>query len=243
MADSCFKAGSDRRWFAILVRLVAAGRTEAAAKAEEGFPPHAENANTSSAPADAPPIVHEVLGGSGQPLDSSTRAFMEPRFGRDFGNVRVHIDARAKASARSVDALAYTVGQTSSSPPALCARRSSRPSVAGARADACRPAIGRAHCAGRPLQRQPDETSTKESPPAKTPPTKTAPPKPSPRKTLQREGVDLNDPVAGRHIWDHRRGSGANRIARAVRIGDEDKAGLRSPRKASSFTRRRQEFR
>ena len=34
----------------------------------------------------------------GQPLDSSTRAFMEPRFGHDFGNVRVHFDARAAAS-------------------------------------------------------------------------------------------------------------------------------------------------
>jgi hypothetical protein len=35
---------------------------------------------------------------------------MEPRFGQDFSRVRVHSDERAGASARSVDALAYTVG-------------------------------------------------------------------------------------------------------------------------------------
>jgi hypothetical protein len=36
---------------------------------------------------------------------------MEPRFGRDFGSVRVHTDGQAAASAQSVNALAYTVGQ------------------------------------------------------------------------------------------------------------------------------------
>ena len=36
---------------------------------------------------------------------------MESRFGRDFSQVRVHTDARAAQSARSVDALAYTVGR------------------------------------------------------------------------------------------------------------------------------------
>ena len=61
--------------------------------------------------AEAPPIVHEVLRSPGQPLDSSTRAFMEPRFGRDFSDVRVHTDAKAAESARAVGALAYTVGR------------------------------------------------------------------------------------------------------------------------------------
>ncbi|WP_431819295.1 DUF4157 domain-containing protein [Burkholderia sp. F1] len=31
----------------------------------------------------------------GRPLDAATRAYMEPRFGHDFGRVRVHTDARA----------------------------------------------------------------------------------------------------------------------------------------------------
>ena len=36
--------------------------------------------------------VHEVLQAPGQPLDTATRAFMEPRFGYDFSRVRVHAD-------------------------------------------------------------------------------------------------------------------------------------------------------
>jgi len=58
-----------------------------------------------------PPIVHEVLRSSGQPLDSATRAFMEPRLGHEFSRVRVHTDTRAAESAQAVNALAYTVGQ------------------------------------------------------------------------------------------------------------------------------------
>lgn len=57
-----------------------------------------------------PNIVHEVIRSNGQPLDLATRDFMEPRFGHDFSQVRVHTDAKAAESARSVNALAYTVG-------------------------------------------------------------------------------------------------------------------------------------
>jgi hypothetical protein len=63
-----------------------------------------------AAPATAPPIVHEVLRSPGRPLDAATRSYMEPRFGHDFGKVRVHADERAAESARAVNALAYTVG-------------------------------------------------------------------------------------------------------------------------------------
>lgn len=56
------------------------------------------------------PIVHEVLRSPGLPLDASTRAFMEPRFKQDFGRVRVHNDARAAESARTLNAQAYTFG-------------------------------------------------------------------------------------------------------------------------------------
>src|SRR5207237_9455954 len=56
-----------------------------------------------------PEIVHEVLRSSGQSLDPATRAFMEPRFGHDFSRVRVHTDETSAESARSVNALAYTV--------------------------------------------------------------------------------------------------------------------------------------
>jgi len=60
---------------------------------------------------ETPPIVHEVLRSPGQPLDTFSRAFMEPRFHHDFSRVRVHSDARAAESALAVNALAYTVGQ------------------------------------------------------------------------------------------------------------------------------------
>lgn len=57
-----------------------------------------------------PAAVYQALRGAGHPLDPATRAFMESRLGHDFGQVRVHTDARAAASADAVQARAYTVG-------------------------------------------------------------------------------------------------------------------------------------
>lgn len=62
-------------------------------------------------PITVPSVVHEVLRSPGAPLDTAVRAFMEPRFGHDFSQVRVHTDAKAVESARAVNAVAYTVGQ------------------------------------------------------------------------------------------------------------------------------------
>ena len=59
---------------------------------------------------EAPPIVREVLGSTGQPLDEDAKTFFERRLGHDFSRVRIHDDARAAESARAVGALAYTVG-------------------------------------------------------------------------------------------------------------------------------------
>jgi hypothetical protein len=58
-----------------------------------------------------PSSVERTLATPGRPLDADARGFMEDRFGRDFGGVRVHDDSAAAASARDVDAHAYTVGQ------------------------------------------------------------------------------------------------------------------------------------
>ena len=58
-----------------------------------------------------PSIVHEVLRSPGQPLDAATRAFMEPRFGRDFSHVRIHSNEAAGQSSEEVNAQAYTVGK------------------------------------------------------------------------------------------------------------------------------------
>ncbi len=58
-----------------------------------------------------PPVVHDVLGSPGQPIDRATRTFMEPRFGYDLSQVRVHSDPRAARSARAMNAIAYTMGR------------------------------------------------------------------------------------------------------------------------------------
>jgi hypothetical protein len=49
--------------------------------------------------------------GVGQPLDPAVRTFTESAFGADFGDVRVHTDAHAAATARGLHALAYTIGR------------------------------------------------------------------------------------------------------------------------------------
>jgi hypothetical protein len=68
------------------------------------------SADGSSAPGEAPPAVRSVLATSGRPLEPRSRSVMERAFGHDFGRVRIHTDAAAAASARSVAAHAYTVG-------------------------------------------------------------------------------------------------------------------------------------
>ena len=56
-------------------------------------------------------LVREVLASPGRPLDARERAFLEPRFRHDFGEVRVHADAVSAASARAVGAAAFTAGR------------------------------------------------------------------------------------------------------------------------------------
>ena len=49
--------------------------------------------------------------GGRRPLAESKRAYFEPRFGRDFSQVRVHTDTRTAESAWAVNARAFTVGR------------------------------------------------------------------------------------------------------------------------------------
>lgn len=60
-----------------------------------------------------PPLNEDLtrLRGGGQPLDPQTRAYFEPRFGVDFGDVRIHSDSRAAAAAQAVRAQAFTLGR------------------------------------------------------------------------------------------------------------------------------------
>ncbi|MGH9429919.1 MAG: DUF4157 domain-containing protein [Terriglobia bacterium] len=58
----------------------------------------------------APTLVRDVVESPGRPLDAATRSFMEPRFGYDLSQIRVHTDDRAAESAQAVRANAYTAG-------------------------------------------------------------------------------------------------------------------------------------
>jgi len=51
------------------------------------------------------------LNSGGVPLDATTRAFFEPRFGQDFSQVRLHTDSNAAQMAESLNARAFTLGK------------------------------------------------------------------------------------------------------------------------------------
>ena len=52
-----------------------------------------------------------ALAQGGVPLTPEQRAYFEPRFGRDFSEVRVHADGSAAEAARAINAHAYTLGR------------------------------------------------------------------------------------------------------------------------------------
>jgi hypothetical protein len=54
--------------------------------------------------------VTELVTRPGRPLDAAARGDMEAALGHDFGDVQIHTDAAAAASAHAVQAHAYTVG-------------------------------------------------------------------------------------------------------------------------------------
>ena len=63
---------------------------------------------------DVSPTVQSRIDGlrdGGRPLPRSVRTYFEPRFGQDFGGVRVHTGAQASEIAQAVNARAFTVGR------------------------------------------------------------------------------------------------------------------------------------
>lgn len=85
---------------------------DAALGLPDGAPPIAASSSGSTTASEtlAPNIVHKALASPGRPLDTAKRAFFEPRFERDFSEVRVHSGATAAASAAAIGARAYAVG-------------------------------------------------------------------------------------------------------------------------------------
>jgi hypothetical protein len=66
--------------------------------------------------ADGPKLEPEIgtrilaMRGDGQPLTSSERQFMEPRFGADFSAIRIHTNQEADTHSRALHARAFTLG-------------------------------------------------------------------------------------------------------------------------------------
>ena len=67
-------------------------------------------ADRDASPAKAADGIGAPLG-TGRALEPDVRRFFEPRYGVDFSAVRVHTDSSADAAARSVSALAFTLGR------------------------------------------------------------------------------------------------------------------------------------
>jgi hypothetical protein len=85
-------------------------RQEEVEEEEEGEPLQAKEV-----PGHAPSVTPEfasrinAIRDGGRPFPKPARAFFEPRFNRDFSQVRVHTDARAAESARAMNARAFTL--------------------------------------------------------------------------------------------------------------------------------------
>ena len=85
------------------------GGLEASSHAEHSSSSNAQS-ETSTSNRTAPSIVHKVLSSPGEPLDAATRAFMEPRLGHQFDQIRIHTDTPAAKAAEALGAEAFTVG-------------------------------------------------------------------------------------------------------------------------------------
>lgn len=55
--------------------------------------------------------ISRLRQGGGAVLPSSTRAFLEPRFGNDFSNVRIHTSPQAARLSQNINARAFTIGR------------------------------------------------------------------------------------------------------------------------------------
>lgn len=102
--DDPLEAEADR----VADRIMAGGGAAGTLAPAAGAPGAAVQAK----PAGTSPVAAAVpgLGSGGRPLAEGDRQWFEPRFGTDFGDVRIHDDASASSAAEAIGALAYTSG-------------------------------------------------------------------------------------------------------------------------------------
>jgi hypothetical protein len=95
----------------LALRAALSGRLDAAGpRGVLGLQRAVGNAGATAALEEERSPVHDVVSSPGAPLDRDVREDMEARLGHDFSDVRVHTDGAADASAKAVNAHAYTVG-------------------------------------------------------------------------------------------------------------------------------------
>ena len=109
------RTGGDEAATSLAARAAAAGRTDALGHASvlrlQRAAGNAGVARLFDGEAEQESPVKDVIGrGGGTPLEPAVRQRMETSFGTDFSDVLVHTGGSAAASARAVDAHAYTVG-------------------------------------------------------------------------------------------------------------------------------------
>ncbi|TVQ32915.1 MAG: DUF4157 domain-containing protein [Geminicoccaceae bacterium] len=103
------EAVADRLADAALQHLTSAIGTPPPSERPPAAPPTGRGRGRPLHPATAKAVAR-VTGRAGEPLAPALRADLEPAFGTDLGDVRIHRDVAAAASARSLHAHAYTVG-------------------------------------------------------------------------------------------------------------------------------------
>lgn len=100
-------SGPERRGEAVTCGCAASGRSGYACPRCRA---RIDRWSAGAAPAQVPPLVHEVLDEPGRALDPARRPALRRHFGHDLADVRIHDGARAAASALALNAEAYTVG-------------------------------------------------------------------------------------------------------------------------------------
>ena len=94
---------------AAIARMPAPGASGVSATAD---PAEVQRDAAHPAPATVPSAgeIGGAMSGGGAPLPGPVRSYMEPRFGADFGAVRIHTDSRAADLSERLNANAFTVG-------------------------------------------------------------------------------------------------------------------------------------
>ncbi|MFL6260722.1 MAG: DUF4157 domain-containing protein [Thermoanaerobaculia bacterium] len=155
-------------------------------KCEQEEDEELQRKETAGDPQPAQVASHLSALGAGQPLSPGLRGYFEPRFGHDFGGVRLHTGSTADAAARAARARAFTLRSD-----VVFASGEYTPSTPGGRRLLAHELAHVVQQAPPAVRRQPAET---ETPPPQTPPPQTATPEAAAPQAAQEPAVQ--EPVS-----------------------------------------------